>query len=194
MAMKELANLHKEIINTYGYMVEVAAALAQWNGFLKKQMRSRHSMRQRRFFFGKGDPNEPEATYQHVRTWGDLVAASEKNGATFVVHYRNVLVLVVASWELYRKRIAHECNVEENGVTSDLFHDLNRARQAIVHGSGKLRDRPKVVPFLRQGAKVTLAGDQMDSIFRMVIDELNRIGTQYYGSHPHFSFDKQLSP
>lgn len=191
--MKELTDFHDEIIDIYGYMVQVGVAISQWNKMLRSQLTSPKTTPRNTMFFGKGAPNVPGAKYQYKRTFGELVAASEKDGITSIVHRRSVVVLVVASWEdRYRKRIADECGLVKNDVTSDLFHDLNRYRQAILHADGRLREKPKVLRFFRKGDRVALTGEQMDSIFRKLIDELNRIGTDFYGQDPRFDFDKQL--
>ena len=191
--MKALTTLHDEISSIYGYLVEVSAALATWNGFLKDQLRSSSGMTQRPFYFGKGDPNDPDAEYQHVRTWGDLVSATGEDGDTFLAHRRNVVVLVAVAWEAYRKRIADECGLREPDVTSELFADLTRCRNAIVHGGG-LRRNAKVLPFFRKGDTITLTKDQIDTIFRMLVVDLNRIGREFYDSDPGFRFDKRLNP
>ena len=110
-----------------------------------------------------------------------------------MIHRRSVIVVLVASWEdRFCKRIADECGIAKDDVTSDLFHDLNRYRQAILHASGKLREDAKLLRFFRREDRVALTEDQMDSIFRMIIDELNRIGTEFYDSNPGFDFDKRL--
>ncbi len=191
--MKELAKFHDEIIDIYGYMVQVSAAIFQWNKLLCSQIKSRGTTQRNTMFFGKDDPNMPDAKFQYKRTFGELIAASAEDGITSVVHRRSVIVLVVASWEdRYRKRIADECGLLKNDITSDLFRDLNRYRQAILHAGGRLNGKPKVLPFFRQGDKIALTNDQMDSIFRMLIGDLNRLGMALYGRSPGFSFDKHL--
>ena len=192
--MKELTHFHDEILDIYGYMVQVGAAIGKWQKLLSAQIASRQTTLRNTMFFGNSDPNTPGAKYQYKRTLRDLIDASSKTGITSVIHRRSVVVLVVASWEdRYRKRIADECGLAKNDVTSDVFHDLNRYRQAILHASGKLQKEPKALRFFRKGDEVALTDDQMDSIFRNLIDELNRIGTEIYGKNPRFSFDKQLN-
>ena len=191
--MKELANFHDELIDIYGYMVQVGAAIGQWHKILATQVNSRRTRPTNTMFFGSDDPSAPGAKYQYRRTFAELIEASAQKGITSNVHRRSVVVLVVASWEdRYRKRIAEECGVRKNTLTSDLFHDLNRYRQAILHAGGKLREEPKALRLFEKGDEVTLTNDQMDTIFREIIDELNRIGTELYGKNPRFSFDKQL--
>ena len=191
--MKELENFHDEIIDIYGYMVQVGAAIGQWNKLLISQIGSHQTTPDNAMFFGKDNPSRPGARYQYKRSFKELVTASSKDGITSVVHRRSVVVLLVASWEdRYRKRIANECGLTKDDLTSDLFHDLNRYRQAILHASGKLRAKPKILPFFHRGDRVSLTDDQMDSIFRLLIDELNRIGTEFYGRNPAFDLDKRL--
>ena len=62
----------------------------------------------------------------------------------------------------------------------------------LMSGVPVRNQRPANVRLFKRGDEVTLTNDQMDTIFREIIDELNRIGTELYGKNPRFSFDKQL--
>ena len=140
-----------------------------------------------------GDPRRPDATYQYETPMEDLIAASEKEGINYIAHHRYILVLVVASWDdCYRRRIACECGIEENDVKSDVFHDLNKYRQAILHAGGRLDSKLKVLRLFRKGDEVDLNTSQMGALFRDLIDELNRIDREYYHTDPEFTFEKRL--
>lgn len=191
--MRELIEFHQEVVDIYGYLVQVNAAIGRWRKFLVESATGPTTLRHT-FYFGRGDPNRPRAKYQYKRSFGDLITAADNQGVTSVLHRRSVIVLLVATWEdRYRSRIASECGLAKNDITSDLFRDLNRYRQAILHAGGKLRDEPLVLSHFAKGDEVSLTSDHMDSIFRMVIDELNRLGTDFYGTDPGFAFDKSLN-
>ena len=191
--MKELTNFHESLVDLFGYMVQVAVAIAVWREKLNKVLSKGATSPQNSMYFGQGDPNDPSAKYQYRRTFGYLVKASEKDGVNFVIHHRSVLVLAVALWEdHFRERIAEECNIEKNDLQSDVFRDLNSYRQAILHGNNKLRKKPKVIQLFRKGDEISLTNEHMETIFRTLIDELNSIGTKYYGTNPNFNFGKKL--
>ena len=144
-------------------------------------------------FFGKDDPHKPDARYQYRRTFAELMEDVTRNGTTFLVLRRSVVVLLVASWEdHHRALIASECSLQRNDLKSDVFRDLNKYRQAILHGGGLLREEAKKIPFIRKGDRVDLTARHMDSIFRMVVEEVNESSITHYGGNPEFKFDKSI--
>ena len=192
--MNELSRFHGEIVDIYGYMVQVNMAILQWNAFLKARIPEGSTTPDNTIFFGKGDPNRPGAKYQYHARYGDLIDASGKRGITSIIHRRSIVVLLVASWEDgYRARIAKECGIGKNSLESDVFHDLNKYRQAILHAGGKLQVEPKEIDFFAKGDIVELTENHMDSIFRLVVHDLNRIGQAHYGTDFKFTFEKDLN-
>ena len=151
--------------------------------------------------FGKGSPNNPGAKYQYTKTYGQLIATFTRDGPHFQLHRKSVITLAYALWEdQYRQRMAEECclvndkgDVDKNKIESDVFQDLNKYRQAILHGSGKLDREPKVIRFFKKGNVVSFTSNQMHELFSILIEELNRIGETYYGENPRFSLDKPLN-
>ena len=191
--MKALKNFHQDLVDIYGYMVQVETAIGFWREKMKGLMGEGGIAPSTLVPFGAGDPRRPDATYQYETPMEDLIAASEKEGINYIVHHRCILVLVVASWEAcYRRRIACECEIEEDDVKSDVFHDLNKYRHAILHAGGRLDSKLKVLRLFRKGDEVDLNTSQMGALFRDLIDELNRIGREYYHTDPEFTFEKRL--
>ena len=189
--MKAITDLYDEFVSLYGYYLEVREALRKWRDFLEKRMESRD----KRLFFGSGDPNRPNATYKYVRTFGWLIDASDDNGINVSTHRRSIIAFSYALWEdQYRRRIAHECNrATKNEIKSDVFYDLNRYRQAILHSGGRLTDEPKLIRFFNRGDEVLLTDDHMYDLFVLLVGELNRIGREYYGQDPRFTVDRPLN-
>ena len=194
MAMRALRDFHDEVVDIYGYLLQVDMAIMQWHKFLNDQIANSHTTPQNTVFFGKDAPNKPDSMYQYRRSFADLIAASTRGGTTSVIHRRSVVILLVASWEdRYRALIARECGLKEkDDLKSDVFHDLNRYRQAILHAGGCLSESPKAIHFFQKGDAVDLTDDHMDALFRMVVKELNRFGMHYYDGNPGFTFDKSM--
>ena len=121
--MRALRDFHDEVVDIYGYLLQVNAAIMQWHKFLNDRIAENQTTPQNTLFFGKGDPNKPDSTYQYHRSFADLIAASTKGGTTSVMHRRSVVVLLVASWEdRYRALIARECGLtEKDDLKSDVF-------------------------------------------------------------------------
>ena len=194
--MKALGVCHAELLDIYGYSVQVGAALGHWHTHLQEVVRGNNPTTQyHKLLFGRGDPNRPDAAYQYERTFGSLIAASAKEGITSVIHKRSVVTLLYSAWEdRHRQRIATEVGLEsKNNIKSDVFRDLMLYRRAIVHASSKLRDEPKVLRFFGKNEIICLTDEHLDMAFREVVNELNRIGTTYYGCDPCLSFDYPLN-
>ena len=191
--MKALKQLHNDLVDIYGYKLQVQAAIACWRKELERPLATGQTTPSHSLLFGPGDPNLPDAKFQYQATLGNLMAASDRSGINFIIHFRCILVLVVATWEdRCRELIARECNKAKNDIKSDVFHDLNKYRQGILHVDNRLDEKPKVLPYLNVGDEISLTSEQMDSIFRELINELNRLGREYYDTDPDFSFDKRL--
>ena len=188
--MKALKECHNDVIEIFGYGVQVFLALLTLHDHLHKQISSGETKKSNRMFFGDSDPNSPEAKYQYRREFGYLLDASAKNGPLSVIHNRSVVTLLCSTWEdRHRPRIAKEIGFKcKNDLESDVFKDVNVYRRAIIHAGGKLQEKPKVFRFFEKGEEVSLTQKHIDLIFRQVVDELNRIGREHYGTGPAVQF------
>ena len=192
--MKALRECHADVIEIYGYGIQVIGALLIWHDFLRKQISS-GTKKSNRMFFGKGDPNLPGAKSQYQRDYGYLLDSSVNNGPLSVTHRRSVVTLLYSDWEhKHRPEIAKELGFEKSQeLESDVFQDIGVYRRAILHRGNKLQKDPEVFRFFGKGEGVSLTSDHIDTIFRGVVDELNRIGREYYGTDPQFSFDQPMN-
>ena len=190
--MKALRAFHDNVVEIFGYLMQVHAALVFWRDFLNDRIRDGSSPN-RTIYFGNDDPSNPDPKYQYRRTFAELIKDMGRSGTTLIVLRQSVVVLLVASWEdHHRALIAGECGLERNDLKSDVFHDLNRYRQAILHGGGILREDAKKLQFFGRGQRVDLTAKHMGSIFHMVVEELNEFGVRHYGGNPEFTFDKSM--
>ena len=190
--MKALIELYEDIVSIYGYETEICSALHQWQQYLRTMQGKEQS---KRLFFGKSEPHGADAKYQYMRTFKYLIEASSKNGINSQINRRGIIALTYAVWEeRYRERIACECGLTKKGVQSDVFHDLNKYRQAILHAGGRLDAKPKVLTFFKLGDEVLLTDRHMYELFKLLVEELNNIGLTYYGRDLKLNLDKQLYP
>ena len=188
-----LVAFYRDLMEMYGYYVQVTAAIGKFNEWAIRQL-SGSTTRSHSMLFGRGDPNLPEARFQAVRTFGELIDSSVSDGPLEVTHRRSVIVFVVASWEdSYRARIAKELGLAKNDLKSDVFYDLNKYRQAILHAGGTLRTEPRALRLFRKGDQVALTEEHMHQVFRTLVDELNRISREFYDIDAQFMFDTPLS-
>ena len=193
--MKALRECHADVIDLYGYKLQVAIALSLWRDQLHKMASRGATTRSNQVSFGQDDPAHPGATYQYRRDYGFLLDASASDGTTSTLHRRSVVTLLYSDWEnKHRPGIAKEIGFEKSQeLESDVFQDIGVYRHAILHRGGKLQKEPQVFRFFRKGEIVSLTNEHVDTIFRGVVDELNRIGREYYGTDPQFSFDQPMN-
>ena len=143
---------------------------------------------------GEGDPRYASTRFQYEKPLEELIRDSEEGGKNLRLHRNGVISLTYALWEEeYRSVIAQECGLAcKNRVESDVFQDLNRYRQAILHQGARLDKNPSTMCFFSKGDRVAFTEDQMHRLFARLIEELNRLGETYYGQNPGFTLDKPL--
>ena len=191
--MQALLDLHRDILDMYAYHVEMSGALHLWHTHLRTKIKN-PKLPDQKIFFGKSEPNAPDATYEYSKAVDKAIVDSSQNGTHINALRRSVIALTYANWEdTYRQRIAYECQLgDKNLVESDVFHDLNRYRQAVLHAGGRLVGKPKVIMFFRSGEEVLLTDDHIYELFSILIAEINRIGRAYYKRDPKVTLERPL--
>lgn len=191
--MNALNEYYAELLSLYGLLCETGAASNKWRESLEKMASgSSSTSMQSRMFFGRQDPNEPDAQHQYSRTMAELISNSQKNGSNQKAIRRMVIAFAYALWEdEYRAKIANECGQpNKRDVNSEVFHDLNKYRQAILHASGRLDREPSVMTYVRKGEIVELSEEQIYDLFKTLINELNHLAATYYKVSANFSIDR----
>ena len=196
--MGALKELHERLIELYGYEIEVSLALHVWHENLLSWT-SRPGLREQlrrnsTITFGRGNPNTPDARWQYETTHESLVEASRKNGINAQTLRRAVITIAYSYWEdRYRSMIADECGfAHKNDIQSEVFTDLNKYRQSILHAGGVLQREPSVIRLFSRGDMISLEKDHMHDLFTMMVNGLNQLGETYYGQNLQFAFDKPL--
>ena len=192
--MNALKECHRDIVDIYGYAVQVVTAVGFWHQMLEGWIDTGVARPNYPISFGIGDPNQPNAMYSYERTLRYCLEASAKEGSIMVLHRRSLVVLLYSAWEdNHRGRVAGEIGLKsKNDLKSDVFGDVRAYRRAIIHASGKLVTKPKVLPFFKKGEEVDFTCEHIDHIVIAIVEELNRIGTDYYGTNPNFTFEQPL--
>lgn len=192
--MTELAALRDALVDLYGYNVEMGMAIGEWRKMMERTFSEFGTRSDNNVTYGPDDPNDPEAVYQYRTTPRRLLSASGPNGINQRLLNHSVIVYAYSMWEdRYRQRIARECGISKNDVESDVFYDLNTYRQAAVHSFQIIKREPRILTYFAEGDRMEFTAQQMQHLFRQLIDELNRIGAVYYGSDPGFSLDQRLN-
>ncbi len=191
--MEALREFHRDVVDIYGYGLQVSAALAQWHQIFANQISRGYTSADKELLFGKGNPNNPDAKFVYRKTVGHLMSASDTNGRTTMVHRRNLIVLLSAAWEdRHRYKIAEDAGLSnERELKSDVFRDIKLFRNSITHG-GKIKNHPRVFCFFEKGGLVIPTKGHVDVIFRESVDELSRIEKKYFRVGVHFNFETSL--
>lgn len=192
--MEKLKALHNELMDLFKYYAELEGALSFWHEHLKNTVRDVAGPGAS-YLVSQHDPTEAGATYLYKKTFGDGIRDSAKDGRHAMMHARAVITLAYALWEdKFREQIAVECGFKSrDDIKSGVFGDLNKYRQAILHVGSCLDREPEVAKFFKEGDKVDFTEDQMTELFSVMIEELNRIGKEYYKSDPGFSLEQALA-
>ena len=152
--MDALKNFHRELMDIFASYIETKMGfliLVQWLDaqFEAAKAKDPAILSSMPVQVGKGDPNLPSARYNYEKPWAELRRESEEGGRNPRMHHNGVICLTYALWEKrYRGAIASECGlVCKNKVQSDVFQDLNKYRQAILHRGGLLDRVPMKMKF-----------------------------------------------
>lgn len=121
---------------------------------------SREHLDTRSVFYGKGDPNSPDAVVQHKVAQGRLKARNRKNGENAQFLGAMSVVSIYQFWEdRFRNEIAAELGVLRQDLKHDLFGDLRLIRIAIIHHGGAAKkeiERCVLLRWFREGDEIIL--------------------------------------
>ncbi len=193
--MKALLGFHRDLVELYSYEVEVTAALHQWTEFIRRMSDLNETTTPDSLFLvWRGESDCSGELYQYAKTIREMLEASEEGGRNVLLHRNAVVALTYALWEdEYRQLIAKETGLgSKDEVKSDVFQDLNKYRQAVLHVNGRLDREPEVIKFFRKGDFVSFTKDHMYLLFLHLIDELNRIGKEYYAASLSLHLNKHF--
>ena len=178
-----LRRFHDDLITIFSSSVETEMGfrlLVKWLRELESDPRVEPSFTVQ---IGKGDPHLISTKYHYEKPLEKLIRDSKEGGTNVRLHRNGVISLAYAIWEEeYRAIIVQECDLaRKNEVESDVFQDLNKYRQAILHRGARLGREPTAMCFFAKGDLVSFTEDQMHELFARLIEELNGIGETYYG-------------
>lgn len=126
-----------------------------------------------KFKFGTGESGQPPSIHWHVPTQGEVKNRNQKGGRNTFFVSRMGLVAIYGYWEdYYREAIATALGQKKNSLKADIFYDLNKIRQSIVHHRGlakKELETMKVLPAIPENSEINPAPEFLIQIR----DEIN---------------------
>ena len=192
--MEPILIYYGRLIDLYEFQLETSMAIVHWKERLLELSDAPGTSLDNRVFFGRDAPTIPDARYQVSRVLRELVSDAEEGGRNLRLHRNGVITSAYSLWDdQCRVAIACDCDLEKNEVRSDVFQDLNKYRQAILHVDARLDRQLKVMKFFAKGEVVSFTTNHMHQLFATLISELNRLGNAYYGEDPSLSLDKHLN-
>jgi hypothetical protein len=195
--MDTLNDFYNELVDLYGFACETAVAIDSLQIRLSKELSGNNTTnKQSEVFFAQDDLHDREARHQYSKNITELIANNSQNGRNEQLLTRTVVVFVVSIWEdKYRQKISNDCGLDgKEKITSDVFRDLNKIRQGIVHNNGRLKKELRVLNFYKKDDVISLSISQINELFNLLINELNRLAAEYYKQPGDFSIDRENTP
>ena len=129
----------------------------------------------------QADQRGPEEIL-HRSTQGDFKRRTALGGLDTRFLSQMLVALLYGAWEdRYRERIALSSGrSEKNALGSDLFQDINKLRQAIVHNQGKATEdveHAKIIRWFRRGDEIYISRERAQQL----LDEIDHYVTQLWG-------------
>lgn len=152
-------------------LIETQSAAARQSG------RSVAELDGLRFIYGHGDPNHADARVLVEAPQGVVKVRNAKDGRNTHFLGQMLIVAIYQRWEdHYRDRIAGELGLwSKNELTSNLFGEIRRLRQAIVHNKGVVTSEGgdnRILRWFVRGEPATPNADQMKELFFLLVAEL----------------------
>jgi len=106
---------------------------------------------------------------------------------------RACLIFIYSTWDGLRPLLAELVGRAQNRIRSDIFGDLRLYRNAIVHNDAILDRNTSVLSFTAVGEVVQLKQKQMNELFELLFDEVNRISVEFTGNQLDRKFARRLN-
>ena len=135
------------------------------------------------FFYGRGDPNDPEHRLQHRTTQGEFKARNAPNGPNEVRASQFLIVLLYEYWEsVHRAKVAAALDLPSaDDLKVPIFGDLRILRHDVLHHVGIIRaetvKKLERVKGLGPGTQIGLTGHEAEALVGSVYVALDGIVT-----------------
>jgi hypothetical protein len=150
------------------------------------------------FFYGHGDPNDPEHRLQHRTTQGEFKARNAPNGPNEVRASQFLIVLLYEYWEsVHRAKVAAALALPStDDLKIPIFGDLRILRHDVIHHVGVIRaetvKRLERVNGFRPGQQIGLTGNEAEALVGSVYVALDSIVTGAGHPDPGYRWIKTL--
>ena len=143
------------------------------------------------FHYGRGDVNTDAALILHQSTQGELKERNSHGGANDRSMSRLLLIVIYQFWEdHYREGFAKAVGVDKNAIVSDIFGDIRRIRNDIIHHQNTATvdgAKCKLLKFFKPGDEIYLSSDQAKLIIQNIRKALDDLSQQFLGRDGGFA-------
>jgi hypothetical protein len=149
-------------------------------------------------YFGRTDPDAPDARFRHVTTIGQYKSRNSEEGTNALLMERSIIVTMYSFWdEHFRPAIAAAAGIRKNAIQSDIFGDLRILRHCIIHQVGicdaSIR-KTKILKWFSEGEEIILAEHMMDTIFTEVKNAITSLAKSLTGEDVVYVYERSLQP
>jgi hypothetical protein len=143
------------------------------------------------FFYGRGDPNDPNNVMQHQTTQGEYKARNSPGGSNYRLLSHSFIVFVFHLWEQeHRPKIATLLGIRTNELKLPILGDVRLLRNEILKHRGVLTEdeskRLQVIGGLEVGQDINFSGDNIEQLVREIKAALDDMVQSATGTDPKF--------
>ena len=170
----------RSLDDIYGLFINVGLAYLHINDRLGQIIPN--SSDDNTIHFGNGDPNDPSAKIHLSVNIREFKNNIKPGGRDSILITNLCIVSIYQLWEdHYREKIAKAKGLKKSELKSDIFGDLNRIRQAIIHHNNKKISefsKIKILNYMKEREQVFFKREEFDELIVKIKGELKKLKIQ----------------
>lgn len=168
-----------EIGDLHAMLVETDFAMLMAEDYFRSKAANESSTFSRSTMLHPGASGIP---FELMRTNDEFAGRLSLGGRDRILRNRSLIVFLYELWDHhYRPEIAAVLGRPAREIISPVFGDLRQFRNDIAHHASILQRQCTALNLVRPGESIDLIS-QMDRLFEIVVGELNRLATVYFGA------------
>ncbi len=184
------AEFNAEINAAYGLYLDALTGFSALTDMINKAQQQSGATDDRAFFYGRGEPADPNNVLLHQTTQGILKTRIQAGGRHYFLLARLLIVLLYELWETgYRTPLATAADVPREKLLLSIFGDLRLLRHEILHNKGRLSSETLAKLELLSPSttgSVDYGNDDVERIVRHIKTALDELVTRWTGKDPAY--------
>ncbi len=184
------AEFNAEINAVYGLYLDAMIGFSALTDMINKAQRESGATDASAFFYGRGEPADPNNVLLHQTTQGILKTRIQAGGRHYFLLARLLIVLLYELWETgYRTPLAAAADIPREKLLLSIFGDLRLLRHEILHNKGRLSSETlaklELLSPSPTGA-VDYGNNDVEGIVRHIKTALDELVTRWTGKDPAY--------